>query len=107
MRRREQESEHPGETVGSYEIREQLGSGGMGVVFRALDRRLNRPVALKFLPASVGADAQLRQRFFQEAQAAASLDHASHVLVQRRAGRLGIEGSAAQVARLADGSRVP
>ena len=77
MRRREQESEHPGETVGSYEIREQLGSGGMGVVFRALDRRLNRPVALKFLPASVGADAQLRQRFFQEAKAAASLDHSN------------------------------
>jgi pimeloyl-ACP methyl ester carboxylesterase len=77
MRRREQESEHPGETVGSYEIREQLGSGGMGVVFRALDRRLNRPVALKFLPALVGADAQLRQRFFQEAKAAASLDHSN------------------------------
>ena len=75
MRRREQESADPGETVGSYEIREQLGSGGMGVVFRALDRRLNRPVALKFLPATVGAEPQLRQRFFQEAKAAASLDH--------------------------------
>jgi pimeloyl-ACP methyl ester carboxylesterase len=75
MRRREQEAADPGETVGSYEIREQLGSGGMGVVFRALDRRLNRPVALKFLPAPVGADPQLRKRFLQEAKAAASLDH--------------------------------
>jgi pimeloyl-ACP methyl ester carboxylesterase len=75
MRRREQETANPGETVGSYEIREQLGSGGMGVVFRAVDRRLHRPVALKFLPESVGTDPQLRQRFFQEAKAAASLDH--------------------------------
>jgi serine/threonine-protein kinase len=75
MRRREQETANPGETVGSYEIREQLGSGGMGVVFRAVDRRLHRPVALKFLPESVGTDQQLRQRFFQEAKAAASLDH--------------------------------
>jgi pimeloyl-ACP methyl ester carboxylesterase len=75
MRRREQEANNPGERVGSYEIQEQLGSGGMGVVFRALDRRLNRPVALKFLPATVGAEPQLRQRFLQEAKAAASLDH--------------------------------
>jgi hypothetical protein len=75
MRRREQEAADPGETVGSYEIREQLGSGGMGVVFRAVDRRLHRPVALKFLPETFGTDEQLRQRFFQEAKAAASLDH--------------------------------
>jgi pimeloyl-ACP methyl ester carboxylesterase len=75
MRRRDQETADPGETVGSYEILEQLGSGGMGVVFRAMDRRLHRPVALKFLPESVGADEQLRQRFLQEAKAAASLDH--------------------------------
>jgi pimeloyl-ACP methyl ester carboxylesterase len=75
MRRRDQEANDPGERVGSYEIQEQLGSGGMGVVFRALDRRLNRPVALKFLPATVGAEPQLRQRFLQEAKAAASLDH--------------------------------
>jgi pimeloyl-ACP methyl ester carboxylesterase len=75
MRRREREAADPGETVGSYEIREQLGSGGMGVVFRAVDRRLHRPVALKFLPEAVGTDQQLRQRFFQEAKAAASLDH--------------------------------
>jgi pimeloyl-ACP methyl ester carboxylesterase len=75
LRRRDQETADPGETVGSYEILEQLGSGGMGVVFRAIDRRLHRPVALKFLPESVGADEQLRQRFLQEAKAAASLDH--------------------------------
>jgi pimeloyl-ACP methyl ester carboxylesterase len=75
VRRREQETADPGETVGNYEIRERLGSGGMGVVFRAVDRRLHRPVALKFLPESVGSDEQLRQRFFQEAKAAASLDH--------------------------------
>ena len=75
IRRREQEAADPGETVGSYEIREQLGSGGMGVVYRAVDRRLHRAVALKFLPESVGTDQQLRQRFFQEAKAAASLDH--------------------------------
>jgi pimeloyl-ACP methyl ester carboxylesterase len=75
IRRREQEAADPGETVGSYDIREQLGSGGMGVVYRAVDRRLHRAVALKFLPDSVGSDQQLRQRFFQEAKAAASLDH--------------------------------
>jgi pimeloyl-ACP methyl ester carboxylesterase len=75
IRRREQEAADPGETVGNYEIREQLGSGGMGIVYRAVDRRLHRAVALKFLPESVGSDQQLRQRFFQEAKAAASLDH--------------------------------
>jgi pimeloyl-ACP methyl ester carboxylesterase len=75
IRRREQEAADPGERVGSYDIREQLGSGGMGVVYRAVDRRLHRAVALKFLPDSVGSDQQLRQRFFQEAKAAASLDH--------------------------------
>jgi pimeloyl-ACP methyl ester carboxylesterase len=75
MRRRELEAADPGRTVGSYEIVEQLGSGGMGVVFRAVDRRLHRAVALKFFPESVGSDEQLRQRFFQEAKAAASLDH--------------------------------
>ena len=75
MRLREEGPARSGEVVSAYQIVEKLGSGGMGVVFRAVDRRLNRQVALKFLPESVGADAQLRQRFLQEAKVAASLDH--------------------------------
>jgi serine/threonine protein kinase len=65
----------PGQAWSQYEIVEQLGGGGMGVVYKALDRRLRRYVALKFLPASLGADHELRLRFLQEAKAIASLDH--------------------------------
>ena len=75
MRLRDRVPAEPGELVSSYEIGEKLGSGGMGVVYRAVDRHLNRQVALKFLPDSVAADPQLRQRFLREAKAAASLDH--------------------------------
>jgi len=52
-----------------------LGSGGMGVVYKALDRRLQRFVALKFLPPYLGAEPELKLRFTQEAKAIASLDH--------------------------------
>jgi pimeloyl-ACP methyl ester carboxylesterase/tetratricopeptide (TPR) repeat protein len=65
----------PGQTLSQYEIVEQLGGGGMGVVYKALDRRLHRFVALKFLPPALGTEHELKLRFLQEAKAIASLDH--------------------------------
>jgi pimeloyl-ACP methyl ester carboxylesterase/tRNA A-37 threonylcarbamoyl transferase component Bud32/tetratricopeptide (TPR) repeat protein len=65
----------PAPTISQYEIVEQLGGGGMGVVYKARDRRLQRFVALKFLPPSLSAQPELKLRFLQEAKAIASLDH--------------------------------
>ena len=64
-----------GETVSHYEIREKLGEGGMGAVYKAEDVRLKRTVALKFLPQRLALTEEDRERFVREAQAAASLDH--------------------------------
>ncbi len=64
-----------GQRVSQYEIREPLGAGGMGVVFLAQDRTLDRPVALKFLSDELQQDATARRRFLREAKAAAALDH--------------------------------
>ena len=65
----------PGSSLGPYEIRSQLGQGGMGVVFLAQDPRLKRQVAIKLLPPDLTRDATAKQRFLQEAQAASALDH--------------------------------
>jgi eukaryotic-like serine/threonine-protein kinase len=64
-----------GTRLGPYEILAPIGEGGMGVVFRARDRRLDRQVAIKVLPPALAADRQARERLRREAMAAAALDH--------------------------------
>jgi len=64
-----------GTRLGSYELTDALGVGGMGEVYRARDVRLGREVAVKVLPADAAADGQSRARFEQEARAASALNH--------------------------------
>jgi eukaryotic-like serine/threonine-protein kinase len=88
-----------GTKVGFYEIVAPLGSGGMGVVYRAMDTRLNRPVAIKFI-SDEQADAAARLRFQREAQMASALNH-PHILTVYDAGEF--EGRQYLVAEFLDG----
>jgi len=75
----------PGEQLGVYEIQQRIGRGGMAVVYRALDLRLGRLVALKVLAPHLGEDEAFRLRFMRESRAAAGVDH-PHIIPVFEAG---------------------
>ncbi len=77
-----------GTKLGRYEIGAQLGAGGMGEVYLAVDTELDRTVAVKILPAALAADQQRLQRFIQEAKAASALNH-PHILTIYEIGTTG------------------
>ena len=64
-----------GKTISHYRIIEKIGEGGMGVVYKALDTKLDRHAAVKILPARLGADREAVARFIREAKTASALDH--------------------------------
>ena len=70
-----------GRQVQQYQFTEKLGAGGMGEIYKALDTRLNRTVAVKVLPSSKSGDPDRRRRFLQEAQAASGLNHPSIITI--------------------------
>ena len=70
-----------GKTISHYEVVEKLGAGGMGDIYKAQDRRLNRFVAIKVLSASSAGDPERRRRFIQEAQAASGLNHPNIITI--------------------------
>jgi hypothetical protein len=64
-----------GRTIGHYQVVDRVGGGGMGVIYKAIDTRLGRTVALKFIKPRLDADASSAERFRQEARAAGALEH--------------------------------
>src|SRR5580658_6095350 len=80
-----------GVAVGHYRILEEIGVGGMGQVFRALDTRLNRTVAIKVLPSTHVADPDRKRRFLQEARAASKLNHPNIVTLHDMASDGGVD----------------
>ena len=69
------------ERIGRYELRDKLGQGGMGVVYRAFDTLLHRVVAVKVISATIDGNPDLRERFFREARAAGQLSHPNIITI--------------------------
>lgn len=82
------DSLQPGQIFGRYEIRDKIGGGGMGEVFRAQDLELDRPVAIKILHTDAMADRERRRRFVQEARSASALNH-PNILTVHEIGTVG------------------
>ncbi len=78
----------PGSRLGGYRLEEQVGAGGMAVVFRAHDERLDRLVALKIMTPAMGSDDMFRQRFIRESRAAAAVED-PHIIPVYEAGEVG------------------
>ena len=91
----------PGTKLGEYEVGKLIGSGGMGEVYQARDLRLARDVAIKVLPGVMRFDAERTQRFEQEAQAAAALNHPNILAVYQMGS---YEGEPYMVTELLDGT---
>ena len=72
-----------GEKPGRYQVRSQLGAGGMGEVYLAEDVQLNRKVALKILPTEVAVNRDRIERFIREAKSAAALNHPTSLISTR------------------------
>jgi len=88
----------PGVRLGAYEIVQLVGAGGMGEVYRALDIRLNRTVAIKVLRGHLAADSDRRERFEREASAVAALNH-PHICSLHDVGEVAASGSATDSVR--------
>src|SRR3954463_2022725 len=93
----------PGSRFGPYEVTAPLGEGGMGVVFRGRDSRLQRDVALKLLPENFASDPDRLARFQREAQVLASLNHPNIAQVY---GLENVDGSACIVMELVEGETI-
>ena len=82
-----------GTTISHYHIADKLGEGGMGIVYKAEDTKLKRPVALKFLAPHLLRDEEGRKRFHREAMAAAALDHPNVCTVSKSTRRTAARSS--------------